>query len=409
MARRQFGKPFVLTGDESADSAPQALQRINIQDKSNEGFNEGWLRDVIFKCPELIPILEIEAAFSPLVPVCRELPTPAGPIDALFVNSDGMLTVVECKLWRNPEARREVIGQILDYAKELSRWSYEDLQESIGRATRSRGNVLYEIVRKSEDDISEAEFVDNVTRNLKRGRFLLIILGDGIRESVENITNYLQVHSGLHFTFALVEMAVFGFPAGSEYRYLFQPRVITRTIEIERAVIRVENGVVIVEAPQNTVVTYKQLGRRVKPTDEEFYEALSAVDKESARLLPNFFDRCQEIGLEAGRGTSSRMLHWYSDDFGKINFGSIFKDGTVNTNYICSSAEAAGDLSIGERYLQQLADLLDGYEVKKDGKSWNWRVCKGKSYPSIRECLAVQEKWMALIENTMQAFLKLND
>ncbi len=34
--------------------------------------------------------------------------------------------LVEAKLWRNPEARRKVIGQILDYAKELSRWNYED-------------------------------------------------------------------------------------------------------------------------------------------------------------------------------------------------------------------------------------------------------------------------------------------
>ena len=29
--------------------------------------------------------------------------------------------LIECKLWRNPEARREVVGQILDYAKVLTR------------------------------------------------------------------------------------------------------------------------------------------------------------------------------------------------------------------------------------------------------------------------------------------------
>ena len=40
----------------------------------------------------------------------------------------------EFKLWRNPHARREVIGQILDYAKDLASWSYEDLQRQISLA-----------------------------------------------------------------------------------------------------------------------------------------------------------------------------------------------------------------------------------------------------------------------------------
>jgi hypothetical protein len=48
--------------------------------------------------------------------------TPAGPLDALFINRHGALGLVKCKLWRNPQARREVVGQILDYAKELARW-----------------------------------------------------------------------------------------------------------------------------------------------------------------------------------------------------------------------------------------------------------------------------------------------
>lgn len=123
-----------------------------------------------------------------------------------------MLTLVECKLWRNSEARREVVGQLLDYAKEFSRWSYEDLQSAVQKALGRTGNVLFDIARGMENDIDEAEFVDNVSRNLKRGRFLLMIVGDGIRESVENIANFLQEHSGLHFTFSLVELALFHLP-----------------------------------------------------------------------------------------------------------------------------------------------------------------------------------------------------
>src|ERR1700749_185485 len=65
--------------------------------------------------------------FSGAVPICRELNPPAGPSDNFMVTPSGLPVLVECKLWRNPEARREVVTQILDYAKELSRWSSSDV------------------------------------------------------------------------------------------------------------------------------------------------------------------------------------------------------------------------------------------------------------------------------------------
>ena len=50
----------------------------------------------------------------------------------------GRLTLAEFKLWRNPQARREVIGQILDYAKELASWRYADLQREVSRTRQEK-------------------------------------------------------------------------------------------------------------------------------------------------------------------------------------------------------------------------------------------------------------------------------
>jgi hypothetical protein len=50
--------------------------------------------------------------FSGPVPICTELNTPAGPIGNFMVTPSGLPVLVECKLWRNPEARREVVSQI---------------------------------------------------------------------------------------------------------------------------------------------------------------------------------------------------------------------------------------------------------------------------------------------------------
>ena len=99
--------------------------------------------------------------------------------------------LVECKLWRNPEGRREVVGQILYYAKELSRWSSSDLHREVNRRLKRDGNPLLEMVRAVEPKVDEIQFNDALTANLRRGRFLLLIVGDGIREGVEAIAEYL--------------------------------------------------------------------------------------------------------------------------------------------------------------------------------------------------------------------------
>jgi hypothetical protein len=106
-----------------------------------KGRNEAWLRDTLFDHPSIIPVGEVDSTFAPLVPLCKELRTDAGPIDATFINKCGRLTIVECKLCQNPQARREVVAQTLHYVSAISGWSYADLQRqvaaAVGRQTRS--------------------------------------------------------------------------------------------------------------------------------------------------------------------------------------------------------------------------------------------------------------------------------
>ena len=226
--------------DPARESSEEVLHRIPLGTPVTEGgINESSLQDLLFRFPGTLPIAAIDAAYAGPVPVCRELATSAGYVDALYVNSLGRVILAEFKLWRNPQARREVIGQILDYAKEFASWNYEDLQRQVSIALGRKGNVLYELVRARSPDTKEADFVDNVTRHLARGEFLLLIIGDGIREGVESIVEFVQRYSGLHFTLALVEAALYRDTAG---RIVVQPRCLARTEIVKRFV--VEGGVV---------------------------------------------------------------------------------------------------------------------------------------------------------------------
>jgi hypothetical protein len=55
---------------------------------------------------------------------------------------------------------------------------------------------LFGIVAAGSSGIDSEEFVDAVSRNLARGRPVIAVDGDGIREDVIPIANLVQSHAG---------------------------------------------------------------------------------------------------------------------------------------------------------------------------------------------------------------------
>lgn len=194
--------------------------------------DEGRLQEILFRHADLLPLGQIDPAYGDPVPVCTELGTRAGLADALYLTPTGRIILAEFKLWKNPGARREVIGQILDYARVLASWSYDDLEREVRNRTKQSP---FEVVSAAHGDVQERVFVDNVARRLKRGEFLLLIVGDGIREGVEDIVSYVQEHSGLRFNLALVEAAIFR--RADREDLIIQPRVLARTELLPRTVL----------------------------------------------------------------------------------------------------------------------------------------------------------------------------
>jgi len=238
-SRRQ-GTPVVL----SPDGSITKLRRHSFTQKD---FDEAWLQELIRTNPGLLPIGEIEPAFAPLVSIGREVSTDVGPIDNMYLSPQGYLTIVEAKLWRNPEARRQVVGQIIDYAKEISRWSFSDLDGRVLAYSKkycgSESGVIatlraFEPVEESE----EAQLIDTISLNLKRGRFLLLVVGDGIGESVEEMADFLSQAPQLQFTLALVELQVYDLETSDGRSRLVLPQVVARTNEVTRAVVHVEGA-----------------------------------------------------------------------------------------------------------------------------------------------------------------------
>jgi hypothetical protein len=124
--------------------------------------------------------------------VARELRVAAGAFDIVGVDVEGDLTVCECKLASNPGARREVVGQILEYASVLRGMSFEDLS---ARFEARHGQPLAAAVSDiAGEGFDEEAFEAQVAENLAAGRFRLVIVVDTISETLKQTVTYLNDH-----------------------------------------------------------------------------------------------------------------------------------------------------------------------------------------------------------------------
>lgn len=340
MNNQQHTSPFVV----NHEGRTLALSRIDfgLSSKGHQ-YNEAWLQNLLHNNPQSLPTEEIDTAYKNLVPVCTELSTPAGPIDNLFVTPEGKLVVLEAKLWRNPEARRKVIGQILDYAKELSLWDYEELQKQVSKriATghKQNNNAVYELVRKEYPDTNEADFVDEVSRSLRTGRFMLLIAGDGIREGATSIAQFLTDMGNLQFTFGLIEVGLYQMP---DKNILVQPRVLAKTVIIDRTVVELTSKGMQVQAINNSDSPTKTDGFYYEFW-KEFFEGFELDDSSQPRpKIPT----AQSLFLSLPPGGNSAWINAYfagstneigvyfrlaKGEFGEMAYESLSEDENLLT------------------------------------------------------------------------------
>ncbi len=308
MSEKQFCTPVIIT-DKTCRG-----QRLHHIPFGKPPFGEDRLQELLAEHPELIPINEIEPAFSPLIFLGREVENKAGKADLIYSNPSGYLTIVETKLWSNPESRREAVVQLVDYAAAISNWSFENLCDAVKKSSNadlSSSMDIMETLKRYDSEIDESSYIDSVTRSLSRGNFLLLIIGNGIRESVESITEYIQKAPGLHFTLALVEMNLYKTNPHQDYPIYIQPRITAKTVELVRAVvdIKVPDGIqVSVEIP--TEEEAKRKGRR-RITEQILLEELAENTTPAiSDKVKEFIGEMKDLGLQSYWRSSSVSMRY---------------------------------------------------------------------------------------------------
>ena len=307
--------PAIVSGLTQSHQTCSALEAVALD---KPPYNEDWLQNLIHEHPDLIPAAEIEACFDNLVPVLREFTLPSGFLDNFYVTPEGYPVLVEVKLWKNQEARRKVVAQILEYAKDFAALTYEDINRELRKQLKGQNwgsNPLHETVAgyvSSPPD--EQTFVDRVSRNLREGRFLLLVLGDGIREEMAELARYLMHHS-LRYAFGMVEIRLYKLPDGA---HLALPRVLAKTQTIERHVtVVMTQGGLEVTAP--TPVIHEKLEKTSLSTDE-FYELMAQHDPQNVGWLKSLLHELSglPIDIQSGSRGESLMLKAPLPDDGQV-------------------------------------------------------------------------------------------
>ena len=279
-------------------------------------FDERFLQELLASNPELLPVAAIRHDVGSLLCVGREVGVPSGSIDNLYLSTAGYPVLVETKLWRNPQARREVLSQTLDYIKDLARLDFEWFEaqwniRSIG--TPHQGASLIERISDlAQDEINERGFVDRVNHALARGDILAMIVGDGIEARLQELIAHLCKDSAhLRYALALCELSFFQLGDADSDGMLVVPRIVSNVEPVQRAYVEV---VVAQELAGKVVVTSKSVPEdrpvRANLNEEEFLQSVeAAVGTEMRKHFQDAYnDLIESFELEPDFKAAALML-----------------------------------------------------------------------------------------------------
>lgn len=176
------------------DSDTKAMRRLRCKDEGEE------IQDLLENNLDLLPGDQIRPE-DPCrwILLKREMPVP-GPnggsnrwsIDFFLADHKGVPTFVECKRFRDTRSRREVVGQMLEYA--ANGQFYWD-RDSIRRvAEESLGDDFEDAIRSLDPDTGETsdDFFAAIENNMNEGQLRLVFFLEEAPIELKSIVDFLN-------------------------------------------------------------------------------------------------------------------------------------------------------------------------------------------------------------------------
>jgi hypothetical protein len=306
---------------------------------------EAELQALIANSPSLVPVNEIRAEASLLVVAIREFGLPgSGNTDVLSFSADGDIAIIECKLAANPESKRKVIGQILEYGAYLWGMTYEEVDR---RVKTLRGKSLADLVAESVSDSEwdEENFRNSVKQKLESGAFILIIAVDEMNLELSRTISFLNSCGNPAFSFSALEMRRFQ---------------------------QADTEILVPDLHDPSARGPKPMGGRKKWTEEQFFEAIQReLSPEVVEVIRNLYEWSQSVAdrvwFGAGTATGSFTFHYLKD--GKtMSVFSIYTSGYLVLNYGWLSTQVKR--VVIQEFHNSIHNILSFKNVSADFSKW---------------------------------------
>lgn len=293
-------------------------------------------------------------------------------IDHLFVDQDGVPTLVEVKRSSDTRIRREVVGQMFDYAANaVLYWPPVTIQHAFEERCNLDGLEPGQILAEHLENADTDAFWQAVKTNLEAGHVRLVFVADEIPTELRTIVDFLAKQMNPAEAFAIEVKQYIGTAGGADDK------------PVRSLVSRLVAG-----RPPTQITT-----PAARWTAERFFATLnsmSASDVPTAHKLVDFgsklTERAMEPGVGAERGSLTARLKVSGFAFSLF---SVYTTGDLSINIGWSKRlkREGGDLS--EHYRSKAADA--GFVF--DRSSWE------NGWPMVK--LAVVEQKLGDFEQLM--------
>ena len=320
--------------------------------------DEGWLQEMIAQNPVLIQSVMGTTSEAEWNLVGQDVRIRGiGAIDILFITGSGRPVIVETKLAKNPESRRQVLAQIAEYGLHLARLSASEL------------------LADAEEDPSLTDLMPAIDEHLVRGQLDVIIVGDEIDERLVPLAHKLLIQNqvfspDLYF----IEMALFLRPGGD---VLVSPRLVIAAPVEERRVVKLTfEGTQAADVKIEPVVFTPPGPRRGKTDIDTVIRSIRDRRGNSSEELARYLLRIlpAELGAEQLCGSSAVSVRM-PDPRGSGRLLTLYvvsEVGTFYTNWL-SRWDVAGPMAAAAaaRYRAELTALFGERVIKGPTQAWS--------------------------------------
>ncbi len=306
--------------------------------------SEALLQELIAKYPNLLAGDQINSDMPRRwLLVSREMPLASDEdgvgrwsVDHLFLDQDAIPTIVEVKRSTDTRIRREVIGQMLDYAANaVVYWPVDTLRARFDEKHENPEQVIAEFL---DDSADTEQFWWKVKTNLQAGKVRLIFAADEIPPELRRVVEFMNLQMDPAEVLA-VEIKQY---VGKSLKTLV-PRVMGQTVEAQQ----------------------KKGGPAKKPS-----EKLEAYREFFQHLL----DELRERGFTKAQAGQPQNWYLFASGVQGVGYGARFAQG----GQACAEIYIdCGDATLNNDLFDRLSEESKVFE-KAFGEELSWERMNGR-------------------------------